>query len=342
MSPSAHPDISADALALHRDSLIVDLHCDTLLSQSLYGYDPTLRHRNRFPLAPFTYQSDIPRMQEGGVGAVALGIVVNPLRKASALDATRKALLNMQDWARRAPDAVRLVSSADDIEAARAAGLIALFGGLEGAHGLGGSLDELGELRDLGLRYIGLAHFSRNFAATPSFGWGADPQAPLSDRGRDLVDEMNRLHLLVDLAHVNRAGFLEACKRSDAPVVVSHTGVAGAASSWRNIDDEQLRAVADTNGVVGIIFAPVFLGDGITGSARLIVKHIQHVIDVVGEDHVAIGSDFDGFVIPPSDLQDHSCMPYLTQLMLEAKMSETQIRKCLGRNTLRLFRDVCG
>jgi membrane dipeptidase len=342
MSPSAHPDISADALSLHRDSLIVDLHCDTLLSQALYGYDPTLRHRNRVPLAPFTYQSDIPRMQEGGVGAVALGIVVNPLRQESALDATRKALFNMHGWARRAPEAVRLISTADDIEEARAAGRIALFGGLEGAHGLGGSLDELSELRELGLRYIGLAHFSRNFAASPSFGWGADPTAPLSSRGRELIEEMNRLRLLVDLAHVNHAGFMEACELSKAPVVVSHTGVAGAAKSWRNIDDEQLRAVAKSGGVIGIIFAPIFLGDGITGSAELIVRHIQHVINVVGEDHVAIGSDFDGFVIPPSDLQDHSCMPYLTQLMLNAKMSETQIRKCLGQNTLRLFREVCG
>jgi len=342
MSPSAHPDISADALSLHRDSLIVDLHCDTLLSQALYGYDPTLRHRNRVPLAPFTYQSDIPRMQEGGVGAVALGIVVNPFRRDSALDATRRALFNMQGWALRAPEAVTLVSTADDIEEARAGGRIALFGGLEGAHGLGGSLDELSELRELGLRYIGLAHFSRNFAASPSFGWGADPNAPLSDRGRELVEEMNRLRILVDLAHVNRAGFLEACEQSKAPVVVSHTGVAGAAENWRNIDDEQLRAVAESGGVIGIIFAPVFLGNKITGSAELIIKHIKHVINVVGEDHVAIGSDFDGFVIPPSDLPDHSCMPYLTQLMLNAKMSETQIRKCLGQNTLRLFREVCG
>jgi len=342
MAPSPHPDISNDALALHRDSLVVDLHCDTLLSQTLFGYDPTLRHRNRLPLSPFSYHADIPRMQEGGVGAVALGIVINPLRKASALDATRRSLMMMQRWATRAPDSVSLVSTADDIVATRAAGRIALFGGLEGAHGLGGNVDELGELRAMGLRYIGLAHFSRNLAATPSFGWGADPSAPLGDHGRELIDEMNRLRMIVDLAHVNRAGFLEACARSNAPVLVSHTGVAGAAENWRNIDDEQLRAVADTGGVIGIIFAPVFLGDSITGKADLIVRHIKHVIAVVGEDHVAIGSDFDGFVVPPSDLPDVSCLPYLTQLMLEGGMSEQQIRKCLGENTLRLFREVCG
>jgi membrane dipeptidase len=281
-------------------------------------------------------------MQEGGVGAVALGIVINPLRRASALDATRNALMMMQRWAARAPHAAALISTADDILAARAAGKIALFGGLEGAHGLGGSLDELGELRGMGLRYIGLCHFSRNLAASPSFGWGADRDAPLTDHGRELIDEMNRLQVIVDLAHVNRAGFLEACARSKAPVLVSHTGTAGAADNWRNVDDEQLRAVAGTGGVIGIIFAPAYLGDGLTGSAQLIVKHIQHVINVVGEDHVAIGSDFDGFVIPPHDLPDISCLPYLTQLMLEAGLSEAQIRKCLGENSLRVFREVCG
>jgi len=194
----------------------------------------------------------------------------------------------------------------------------------------------------MGLRYIGLSHFSRNLAASPAFGWGANPDTPLSDHGRELIDELNRLQMIVDLAHVNRAGFLEACARSKAPVLVSHTGTAGANNNWRNIDDEQLRAVAGTGGVIGIIFAPVFLGDGVTGSAQLIVKHIKHVIDVIGEDHVAIGSDFDGFVIPPDDLPDISCLPYLTQLMLEGGLSEAQIRKCLGGNTLRLFRDVCG
>ncbi|MBJ93637.1 MAG: peptidase [Rickettsiales bacterium] len=336
------PQLSPEAVALHNDCLIFDLHCDTLLSQALYGYNPARRHQNRLPLSPLTYQSDIPRLKEGGVGAVALGIVTNPLRGNRALSSTRRALMDMQDWPRRAPEDVRLISTAADIEAARKADQIALFGGLEGAHGLGGSLDQLAELRELGLRYIGLAHFSRNFAATPAFGWGADPNAALSDSGRELVEEMNRLGMIVDLAHLNRAGFMETCQRSKAPVMVSHTGVAGASQSWRNIDDTQLRAVAESGGVIGIIFAPIFLGPTLTGSAELIVAHIQHVINVVGEEHVAIGSDFDGFIIPPSDLPDHSYMPYLTELMLQSGMTEAQIRKCLGANTLRVFREVCG
>jgi len=334
--------VSSEARALHDDTLIVDLHCDTMLGQTFLGYDPTKRHRNRLWGSPFLFHADIPRMKEGGVAAVALGIVVSPLRRGSAAATTRKRLEMMAGWVEAAPEDVALAGTRDEILEARSSGRIALFGGLEGAHGLGGSLDELGELRELGLRYVTLAHFSQNEAATPSAGWGANPDTPLTDFGRELVEALNEHRILVDLAHVNRAGFLEACERSNAPVLVSHTGVAGAYDSWRNIDDEQLRAVARTGGVVAIIFAPVFLGPNMRGPVSLAVDHIRHVISVVGEDHVAVGSDFDGFIFPPTDLPDIAHLPVLTQCMLESGMTETQIRKCLGENTLRLFGDVCG
>lgn len=334
--------VSSEARALHDDTLIVDLHCDTMLGQTFLGYDPTKRHQNRLWASPFLFHADIPRMKDGGVGAVALGVVISPLRRGSAAATTKKRLEMMAAWAEAAPQDVVLAGTRAEILQARSTGRIALFGGLEGAHGLGGSLDDLEELRRLGLRYVTLAHFTPNKAATPSAGWGANPDAPLTDFGRELVEALNEQRILVDLAHVNRAGFMEACEHSKAPVLVSHTGVAGAYDSWRNIDDEQLRAVARTGGVVAIIFAPIFLGPSIRGPISLAVDHIRHVISVVGEDHVAVGSDFDGFIVPPTDLPDIAHLPVLTQCMLESGMTERQIRKCLGENTLRLFGDVCG
>jgi len=100
--------------------------------------------------------------------------------------------------------------------------------------------------------------------------------------------------------------------------------------------------VADTGGVVGIIFAPAYLKAGFTCSLREVVAHIQHVIRVAGEDHVGLGTDVDGFVTLPPDFPDVSAMPLLTQYMLDAGMTESQIRKCLGANTLRAFEAVCG
>jgi membrane dipeptidase len=341
-SSSLLPEVSDEARGLHASCLVFDLHCDALLNETLLGLDPTKRHKNRLPFSPFLVHCDIPRLQEGGVGAAALGIVVNPLRQESALRATFHGLDQVAGWQRRAPDDVALVSTADDIVAARAAGRIAVFGGLEGAHGLGGRLDPLPELRERGLRYVGLAHFTRNAACRPSGGWGASATSPLTDYGRELVDELNRLRILVDLAHIGRAGFLEASKRSRAPVIVSHTGVRGIKDLWRNVDDEQLRAVAATGGVVGIIFAPVFVEGRLLGSMKSVVESVCYVIDCIGEDHVGIGTDLDGFILPPKELPDVAALPRLTQALLDAGLGETQIRKCLGQNQLRVFRDACG
>jgi membrane dipeptidase len=334
--------ISDEARALHDDCLVVDLHCDTLLSQRLYGYDPTKRHKNRLPYSPLTYQADIPRMLEGGIGAVALGIVVNPLRRRSGPNAIRRALRDMASWEARAPESVAVIDVADDIVAARAAGKVAIFGGLEGAHGLDSRVEDLAEFRAAGLRYVGLSHFTRNAAATNAFGWGANNDDGLTDFGRDLIDALNQQRILVDLAHINRPGFMEICERTTSPLLVSHTGVRGAYDVWRNIDDEQLKSVADTGGVIGIIFAPAYLKAGFTCSLREVVMHIKHVINVAGEDHTGLGTDVDGFVTLPPDFPDVSAMPLLTQYMLEEGMTEQQIRKCLGGNTLRAFREVCG
>jgi membrane dipeptidase len=123
---------------------------------------------------------------------------------------------------------------------------------------------------------------------------------------------------------------------SSRPLIVSHTGVSGANQHWRNIDDDQIRAVAKTGGVVGIIFAPRFLGgDGLDD----VVRHLRHVVDVGGEDVPALGSDWDGMIIPTPDLCDAAHLPLLTDAMLAAGFSETLIGKILRGNALRVLRD---
>jgi membrane dipeptidase len=336
------PEPSREAAALHRDALVVDLHCDTMLSQALYGLDPLRPHRNPLPFSPLTLQADLPRLQEGGVGCVALGVVVNPLRRESAPWSVWRYLERLKGWQDRAPDRVQVVSRADDVEEARRAGKLSIFAGLEGAHGLGGRLDELAAMRRAGLRYVGLAHFTRNQAVHPAFGWGADASAPLSNFGRDLVDELVRQHIIIDLAHINRRGFFEVCERAQVPMYVSHTGVQGAHRSWRNIDDDQLRAVAKNGGVVGIIFTQQYLGGGLLASIGRVAAHVLHVVSAVGEDHVALGTDVDGFVVLPRDFPDVRAMPRVTEALLRSGLSETAVRKALGLNALRVFREVCG
>ena len=143
--------------------------------------------------------------------------------------------------------------------------------------------------------------------------------------------------MLVDLAHINKPGFLEACALSRLPPICSHTGVLGAFEHWRNIDDEQLRAIADRGGVIGVIFCPRYLGaDGI----EPVVKHIQHILDVVGEDTPALGSDWDGFILPTTPLKDPRGLPLLTEALMKAKVPARTIGKIMGDNVRRVLQEL--
>ncbi|MCU0693603.1 MAG: dipeptidase, partial [Polyangiaceae bacterium] len=162
----------------------------------------------------------------------------------------------------------------------------------------------------------------------------------LTDAGRDLVRDLNAHRVFVDLAHIHPQGFWDAVKVHDRsqPLIVTHTGVAGVKPHWRNLDDAQLRVIADTGGTIGIIFQTVFLRHRpgpLNGS--VVVDHMQHVIDVVGDDFVSIGSDYDGMISPPRDMADATCYPRLVQYMLDRGWSEARIRKVLGENFLRVF-----
>ena len=335
--------MDGDAAALHRDALVIDLHVDTLLVSHWTGYRFGRRHANVLPSSPYAWHADLPRMREGGLDCVALGVVVSPTRRRSAPAAALVDLERMHSWCRAHTGELAFCGTAAEIEEAHRTGKLGCFAGVEGAHALGGTLEGLERFRRHGVRYVGLAHFSRNDACHPAYGWGASASAGLTDFGRALVDELNRLKITVDLAHVNRPGFLEAVRRSTAPVLVSHTGVAGVYRHWRNIDDEQIRAVADRGGAVGVIFSPRFLGKG-PGARRAaaIVRHIQHVIQVGGEDCPALGSDMDGFITLPQDLPDIAALPRLTQLMRRADIPERVVRKVLGLNALRVFRESWG
>ena len=150
--------------------------------------------------------------------------------------------------------------------------------------------------------------------------------------------QLNARRIFVDLAHIHERAFFDAVAVHDRtqPLLVTHTGVRGVRSMWRNLTDAQLRAVADTGGTVGIIFAEPFLKrPGGPRDAGMVVEHIAHVVDTVGDAHVSIGSDFDGAITPPPDLHGADCYPRLVQHMLDRGWREDRIRKALGANFLR-------
>jgi membrane dipeptidase len=333
---------SDEARAIHAEHPPIDLHADTLMWSRWIGYDIHKAHEPPLPFAALGGHVDVPRMREGGMGAQFFGLVSLPLadRMKGMAKVVHEQIDQLDAQLARKPDAVRLVRRAHEIAQTIEAGAIGALLGIEGAHALEGNLDNVAIFARRGVRYIGLLHFSANEAGFPAYGKGRndDPRTGgLTTWGYELVQACEDQGVLVDLAHVNRQGFLDACQVARKPPIVSHTGVLGAFDHWRNIDDAQLRAVADKGGVVGVIFCPRFVGgEGL----EPVVRHLKHVVDVVGEDAPALGSDWDGFIVPTQPLRDPRGLPLLTDAMLAAGFSRAAVAKILHDNVMRVLREA--
>lgn len=326
---------SPEARALHQRFPAIDLHADSLMWSRWLGYDLHARHEPPLPRAALGGHVDVPRLREGGIGAQFFGLVSLPIGQRRGLAAVVDEQIDALERAiQNHPDRMVLVRNAEDVEAARIDDKIGALLGIEGAHALEGELGQLEHFAHRGVRYLGLAHFSANEACYPAYGRGKNDAEGLTSFGRDVVRRAEALGVLVDLAHLNRKGFLEVCELATRPLLVSHTGVVGGHVHWRNIDDEQLRAVAELGGCVGVIFCPPFLGGDGLGP---VVRHLRHIVDVCGEDTPALGSDWDGFIVPTSELRDAAHLPLLTDALLSAGFEERVIGKILRGNALRVL-----
>jgi membrane dipeptidase len=329
--------ISAEARAIHDSALIIDLHCDLLLTDFFTRLNWGRRHRNPLPMSPLMGHCDIPRLKEGNIGALALGLVTNPLRRRSGPAAISRCLDRMDRAIALHPTSLARATTPAAIHAARSRGQIACFAGLEGAHGLDGRLELLAGYQERGLVYVGLVHFTANWAARPMVGPGSSVTLGLTDAGRELVDALNTLGILVDVAHLSRPGVLEVCARSTAPVICSHTACTAVHRSPRCIDDAQIRAIADTGGVIGVIFVPAFIGPG---GVEAVVAHLDHIRRVAGVEACAIGTDWEGWAYYPSDLDSADKMPLLTEALLRAGWSPEEILAVYGGNFLRVLGSI--
>ena len=366
----AKQTISTEAQNLHQESIVVDLHVDPIIQQVLFGYhlsdehDPSWKPPKRRWLFNFVQRVtklqklhcpcfnhiDIPRMLKGGYTFGAFGIHSPPFRSEKCWDTIKKQLDYFHELITE-DDRIILATEPADIRRAFKQGKLAGFPVIEGVHCLGKPgketqqqrLDRIAELyTKFGVRYFTLTHFTHNDVATPSPWMGIHKNDGLSYFGQELIEKMNDIGMIVDLAHVNNQGVLDACKISKRPVVVSHTGLKYLNAHPRNISDEALKAVAKTGGIVGIIFATHYLSNEKTNpSSEIVLTHIDAIVQKVGEDHAAIGSDFDGWIPRiPEDMQDASDLPVLTQGMLNMGYSPERIKKILGENFLRVWADI--
>ena len=322
-------------------------------------------------------QTDLARLAEGGVGGQFWSVYVPGTWSGErAVVGTLEQIDFVHRMVAAYPDRLALASTADDVESAYQDGKIASLLGAEGGHSIASSLGVLRMLYALGVRYLTLTHnhnvpWADAAADSPRLGG-------LSPFGRDVVDEMNRLGMLIDLSHTAPGTMHDTLEATSAPVIFSHSGARALVDHVRNVPDEVLTALATNGGVCMVAFVPTFvsaeyrawdlavvddmvvrgedpldLQAHATASTRFaahdprppvtlahVADHIEHVREVAGVEHVGIGGDYDGHPIMPSGLEDVSCYPALIDELLDRGWSEPELAGLTGGNIIRVLRDA--
>ncbi|MFO8071835.1 MAG: dipeptidase [Polyangia bacterium] len=366
------------AARVHRDALVLDAHCDTLMRVVGDGYDLGSRNDEG--------HVDFPRMAAGGVDAQVFAVWVDPRSYSGRL---WKRAGEMIDALHREvgehSERVGLAQNAAEARELVAGGKLAAFLGVEGGYVLEDEPSRLAELHERGVRYVTLTWWNNTSFAD---GSGDEPEwHGLNELGREIVREMNRLGIVVDVSHASDETFRDVLEVSERPVIASHSCTRALHDHHRNLSDEMLRALAKNGGVVGINFVASFLdaehgaaaeklreklkpemervkkryGDPLRArkerwklwrrraraelppvSIDKVIDHLEHAAKVAGVDHVGLGSDFDGFSVGPVELGDCSRLPLITEKLLERGFSDEDVTKILGGNFLRVFSENEG
>jgi membrane dipeptidase len=337
---AAELGIPREAIELYRGCEVVDLHLDSFIWTRVFGYDLTRRHGLGAFGGRFYSQVDLPRVREARITGGIWVITTNPARgKAGRARAFGENVARLRAILESCTDDVSVVRNIREYQQARRLGRHAAFLGIQGGNALDRDQTALDLIPDDLIIKITLVHLSSSSLGTTSSPLaGRRGQDGLTAFGKEYVRRLNQRRIFVDLAHVSRKGFYDAVEIHDRsqPLLVSHTGVSGVRPHWRNVDDEQIRAVADTGGVVAVMYQSSFLGPSLlNGRPEWVVDHLEHIAKVAGEDVPALGSDWDGAIIPPAGLRSCLELPRLVAIMLQRRWSERRIRKTLGENYLR-------
>ncbi|MFH2114711.1 MAG: dipeptidase [Spirochaetota bacterium] len=329
-----------DAAALHGSLLVVDGHCDSALDAAgISATNPAMGIRD-LGLRSTEGHIDLPRMLEAGISAQFFALFTGDAYVAKAREHTWMLLETMEAFLAGNPG-IDLGLHADDIIRAKAEGRVAAFLAIEGGEAIGESLDELRAFYNRGVRLMTLTWNRRNAIAR---GVGAPGTGGLSGFGRKVVAEMERLGMIVDVSHLSDEALDDVLAVATRPLVASHSNAKAVQHHRRNLTDEQLRRIAATDGLVGLTFAGVFIdADPAKVTLERALDHLDRLVSVVGEDHVGLGTDFDGFTASYGTVMpDCTTMSRLTAGMLRRGYPEETIRKVMGLNWLRVASEILG
>lgn len=361
-------EIAAQARRIHFSSIVLDTHIDVT---------PKLQTDWKFTEEHQTGHLDLPRMRRGGLNALFFSIYMpGTVTGPRAVSDSLERIAAVHKLAADLPEQIRLCTTADEVEQAHRDGRIAGLMGMEGGHMINNSLPVLRMYARLGVRYLTLTHSLNTDWADSS---GESPKHNgLTPFGRQVVEELNRLGVMVDVSHVSDKTFWDALAVSRAPLIASHSSCRALSGHARNMTDEMIRALAAKGGVIQINYLDSYLDQALfeynrraqplmremmqkyPGRENLsmwreevakvhgpapkarwekIIDHIDHAVKLAGPDHVGLGSDFDGGPMPVG-MEDVTRLPQITEALLRRGYKEADIRKILGGNTLRLMRDV--
>lgn len=338
------------AKRLHQSAIVIDTHNDVTSPITDEGFDLGARDNSG------RIQTDIPRMREGGLDAEFFSIYVSSLyaRQGGAARRAMEMIDGVYEQVRRHPAQLEMAFTVADIRRQHRAGKISALMGIEGGHAIEDSLAALRLFHRLGIRYMTLTHTNTNNWADSAGGIsiaGEKRHNGLSDFGREVVREMNRLGMMVDISHVSDDTFDDVIEVTRSPVIASHSSARALTAVPRNLTDAMLQSIARNGGVVMVNFYNGFINTDYarqgmarptkpaqTATLEMLIQHFEHIIKVAGIDHVGIGSDFDGVDgLLPSGMEDVSKLPTITYELLRRGYSDDEVRKVLGENLLRVM-----
>ena len=366
---------------IHLESFVADTHNDVLLrameGQNVLKYHPESH-------------SDLEKFKLGGVDLQVFSIWVSPDEKEKKYFENANDMINKLDFLiSRVPKDWGLAKSYQDITYNSRKNKMSCVIGVEGGHIIGRDISKLEALHDRGMRYLGLTWNNSNHIASSAkdetFNRNSLSNIGLSNFGSEVVQKCNDLGVIIDVSHAGEQAFWDVVDQSQEPIIASHSSVYALCPHYRNLKDDQIKAIAKTGGAVFINFYPGYIDSTFQQKAEIInmkyeveldilaekydplsnqywfeemkllkhekariapnindvIKHISYIIDLVGVDYVGIGSDYDGVEIMPTGLENVSKLPFLTKKLIEHGYTIREVRKILGGNFKRIFKEVC-
>lgn len=366
---------------IHLESFVADTHNDVLLrameGQNVLEYHPESH-------------SDLEKFKLGGVDLQVFSIWVSPDEKEKKYFENANDMINKLDFLiSRVPKDWGLAKSYQDITYNSRKNKMSCVIGVEGGHIIGRDISKLEALHDRGMRYLGLTWNNSNHIASSAkdetFNRNSLSNIGLSNFGSEVVQKCNDLGVIIDVSHAGEQAFWDVVDQSQEPIIASHSSVYALCPHYRNLKDDQIKAIAKTGGAVFINFYPGYIDSTFQQKAEIInmkyeveldilaekydplsnqywfeemkllkhekaritpnindvIKHISYIVDLVGVDYVGIGSDYDGVEIMPTGLENVSKLPFLTKKLIEHGYTIREVRKILGGNFKRIFKEVC-